>query len=124
MKFYCEMHGQNKTHDTGNCFVLNQRKKCAKSDTSWSETDKVSYKDLNAFVNTKVMATLNQAKKNQKKKKEKEVEINAFNKFCSFNIESSDKEGKLKKSTPTADDNNNSDASRLLSNDSNSDVST
>eukprot|EP00957_Ditylum_brightwellii_P012986 981276-Ditylum_brightwellii.AAC.1 len=52
-KFYCKMHRRNNTHNTDNCFELNQRKKRAKSDTSWSRKDKVSYKDLNAFVNAK-----------------------------------------------------------------------
>eukprot|EP00957_Ditylum_brightwellii_P129428 9873470-Ditylum_brightwellii.AAC.1 len=52
-KFYCEMHGQNKTHNTDNCFELSRCKKHAKSDTSWSGADKVTYKDLNAFVNAK-----------------------------------------------------------------------
>eukprot|EP00957_Ditylum_brightwellii_P201002 15322170-Ditylum_brightwellii.AAC.1 len=85
--------------------------------------DKVTYKDLNAFVNAKVTAALNQAKKSQKKKKEKEAEINAFNKFCSLNVKSSDKEGELKKSAPVADDNSDSGASRLLSNDNDSNVS-
>eukprot|EP00957_Ditylum_brightwellii_P022834 1722533-Ditylum_brightwellii.AAC.1 len=99
------MHGQNNTHDTDDCFELNQHKKCAKSDMSWSGKDKVSYKDLNVFVNTKILAALNKSKKKQKK--EKEVEINAFNKFCSLNVESSDedKEGKLKENAPTADSN-------------------
>eukprot|EP00957_Ditylum_brightwellii_P193243 14713852-Ditylum_brightwellii.AAC.1 len=117
------MHGQNKTHNTDNCFELNQCKKHTKSDTSKSGADKVSYKDLIAFANTKVTAALNQAKKNQTKKKEKEVKINAFNKFPSLNVESSNKEGKLKKSTPTANDDSNSNTSCLLSNDSNSNVS-
>eukprot|EP00957_Ditylum_brightwellii_P190703 14518126-Ditylum_brightwellii.AAC.1 len=83
------MHGQNNTHDTDNCFELNQRKKRAKSDTSRNGKDKVSYKDLNAFVNAK----------------------------------SSDEEGKLKESAPAADSNSKSEASRLLSDDSNSNVS-
>eukprot|EP00957_Ditylum_brightwellii_P163322 12435600-Ditylum_brightwellii.AAC.1 len=52
-KFYCEMHGQNPTHDTDDCFKLNRRKKRAKSGTSQSSKDKVSYRDLNAFVNAK-----------------------------------------------------------------------
>eukprot|EP00957_Ditylum_brightwellii_P061986 4704053-Ditylum_brightwellii.AAC.1 len=34
------MHGQNKTHNTDDCFELNRRKKRAKSDTSWSGADK------------------------------------------------------------------------------------
>eukprot|EP00957_Ditylum_brightwellii_P164811 12548194-Ditylum_brightwellii.AAC.1 len=64
------MHGRNKTHDTEDCFELNRRKKCAKSESSWNEKDKVTYKDLNAFVNVKVTAALNKAKKKQKKEKE------------------------------------------------------
>eukprot|EP00957_Ditylum_brightwellii_P047240 3588247-Ditylum_brightwellii.AAC.1 len=83
------MHGQNNTHNMDNFFELNQRKKHAKSDTSRSRKDKVSYKDLNTFVNAMVTATLNKTKKKQKK--EMEVEINAFNKLCSLNVESSDK---------------------------------
>eukprot|EP00957_Ditylum_brightwellii_P149474 11383163-Ditylum_brightwellii.AAC.1 len=83
---------------------------------------KVTYKDLNAFVNSKVTAALNKTKKNKKQKKE--VKINAFNKFCSLNIESSDKEGEHKENAPAANDGSDSDASRLISNDSNSDVST
>eukprot|EP00957_Ditylum_brightwellii_P071983 5470813-Ditylum_brightwellii.AAC.1 len=67
------------------------------------------------------MATLNKAKKKQKK--EKEVKINAFNKFCSLNVESSDEEGELKESAPAVHSNSKSEASRLLSNDTNSNVS-
>eukprot|EP00957_Ditylum_brightwellii_P077557 5893527-Ditylum_brightwellii.AAC.1 len=115
------MHRRNNTHDTDDCFELNQHKKCANSDTSRSGKDKVSYKDLNTFVNTKVTATLNKAKKN--KKKEKEVEINSFNKFRSLNVESSDKKGELKESALAVDDNSDSKASHLLSNESNSNVS-
>eukprot|EP00957_Ditylum_brightwellii_P209584 15362346-Ditylum_brightwellii.AAC.1 len=64
------MHGENNTHDTDNCFELNRHKKHTKSDMSQSRKDKLSYKDLNAFVNAKVMAALNKAKKKQKKEKE------------------------------------------------------
>eukprot|EP00957_Ditylum_brightwellii_P100686 7673300-Ditylum_brightwellii.AAC.1 len=52
-KFYCEMHGRNNTHDTDDYFELNQRKKRAKSSTSHHDKDKVSYRDLNAFINAK-----------------------------------------------------------------------
>eukprot|EP00957_Ditylum_brightwellii_P027959 2112413-Ditylum_brightwellii.AAC.1 len=62
------MHGPNKTHSTKNCFELKQRVKRAKADTSCGRVDKVTYKDLKAFVNAKVTANLNKAKKNQKKK--------------------------------------------------------
>eukprot|EP00957_Ditylum_brightwellii_P081664 6212275-Ditylum_brightwellii.AAC.1 len=87
-KFYCEMHGRYPTHDMDDCYKLNQRKKRMKSGTSQSGKDKMSYKDLNAFVNAKVTAALNKAKKKQKERKEREVKINAFNKFRSLNVES------------------------------------
>eukprot|EP00957_Ditylum_brightwellii_P179000 13634943-Ditylum_brightwellii.AAC.1 len=63
------MHGWNNTHDTDDCFELNRRKKRAKLETSRSGKEKVSYKDLNAFVNAKVTAPLNNAKKNRRKRK-------------------------------------------------------
>eukprot|EP00957_Ditylum_brightwellii_P174256 13266799-Ditylum_brightwellii.AAC.1 len=62
------MHGPNRTHNTKNCFELKRRAKRAKADTNHGGADKVTYKDLNAFVNDKVTTTLNKAKKNQKKK--------------------------------------------------------
>eukprot|EP00957_Ditylum_brightwellii_P200607 15293055-Ditylum_brightwellii.AAC.1 len=65
------MHGPNRTHSTKDSFDLKQRAKCAKANTSHDEADKVTYKDLNAFVNAKVTAALNKAKKNQKKKEAK-----------------------------------------------------
>eukprot|EP00957_Ditylum_brightwellii_P203033 15332938-Ditylum_brightwellii.AAC.1 len=39
-KFYCKMHGRSNTHNTDNFFELTQRKKRAKSATSWSGKDK------------------------------------------------------------------------------------
>eukprot|EP00957_Ditylum_brightwellii_P034684 2628997-Ditylum_brightwellii.AAC.1 len=68
VKFYSEMHGPNRTHKTKDCSELKQRAKRAKADASYGRADKVSYKDLNAFVNAKVTAALNKAQKNQKKK--------------------------------------------------------
>eukprot|EP00957_Ditylum_brightwellii_P056853 4310273-Ditylum_brightwellii.AAC.1 len=65
------MHGPNRTHNTKECFELKRRAKCAKADTTCGRADKVTYKDLNAFVNAKITATLNKAKKNQKKKEKK-----------------------------------------------------
>eukprot|EP00957_Ditylum_brightwellii_P003754 285309-Ditylum_brightwellii.AAC.1 len=65
------MHGRNRTHNTGDCFELKQRAKCAKANTGCVKADKETYKDLNAFVNAKVTAALNKAKKSQKKKEEK-----------------------------------------------------
>eukprot|EP00957_Ditylum_brightwellii_P153499 11682917-Ditylum_brightwellii.AAC.1 len=63
------MHRPNRTHNTKDYFELKRRAKRAKSDTTRGGADKVSYKDLDAFVNAKVTAALNKAK--NKKKKEK-----------------------------------------------------
>eukprot|EP00957_Ditylum_brightwellii_P065261 4950161-Ditylum_brightwellii.AAC.1 len=77
----------------------------------------MTYKDLNAFVNAKVTAALNKAKTNLKKqRKEKQVKLNAFNKFCTLNVESSDEEDKPSAHAPTNVNNNDSAASCLLSN--------
>eukprot|EP00957_Ditylum_brightwellii_P117643 8973461-Ditylum_brightwellii.AAC.1 len=86
------MHGRNRTHNTGDCFELKWRTKRAKANTSCDKADKVTYKDLNAFVNAKVTTSLNKAKKNQKKKEAKKVTINTFDKFCSLKIKSSNEE--------------------------------
>eukprot|EP00957_Ditylum_brightwellii_P103623 7894651-Ditylum_brightwellii.AAC.1 len=53
LKFYCKMHKDNRTHNTKDCYELNQRAKRAKSNLSHSEKGHVVYKDLNAFVNAK-----------------------------------------------------------------------
>eukprot|EP00957_Ditylum_brightwellii_P180920 13783733-Ditylum_brightwellii.AAC.1 len=71
VKFYCKMHRLNRTHNAKDCFELKQRTKRAKADANCGGADKVSYKDLNAFVNAKVTAVLKKAKKNQKKKEAK-----------------------------------------------------
>eukprot|EP00957_Ditylum_brightwellii_P032516 2463890-Ditylum_brightwellii.AAC.1 len=71
LKYYCKMHGPNRTHSTKDCFELKQRGKCVKADTNCGGAVKVTYKDLNTFVNAKVTVTLNKAKKNQKKKEKK-----------------------------------------------------
>eukprot|EP00957_Ditylum_brightwellii_P013307 1003984-Ditylum_brightwellii.AAC.1 len=57
-KFYCNMHGRNKTHDIEDCFELTQRAKHTKQGKTRTEANKVTYKDLNAFVTTKVTAAL------------------------------------------------------------------
>eukprot|EP00957_Ditylum_brightwellii_P063835 4843749-Ditylum_brightwellii.AAC.1 len=67
------MHGPNRTHDTKDCYELNQCKKRAKLNTSRNGEDKVTYKDLNAFVNAKVTATLKKAKSNTRKKVAKKL---------------------------------------------------
>eukprot|EP00957_Ditylum_brightwellii_P190017 14466075-Ditylum_brightwellii.AAC.1 len=41
-KFYCEMHGCNRIHDTEDCFELKQRAKRAKPNTNCAKADKVS----------------------------------------------------------------------------------
>eukprot|EP00957_Ditylum_brightwellii_P144442 11003111-Ditylum_brightwellii.AAC.1 len=71
VKYYCKMHGPNRTHNTKDCFKLKQHAKRVKAHTSCDEVGKVTYKDLNAFVNAKVTNALNKAKKNQKKKEAK-----------------------------------------------------
>eukprot|EP00957_Ditylum_brightwellii_P098491 7503322-Ditylum_brightwellii.AAC.1 len=62
-KFYCNMHGLNKTHGTEDCFDLKWHAKCTKTNTTQNEADKVTSKDLNAFVNAKVTVAFNKAKK-------------------------------------------------------------
>eukprot|EP00957_Ditylum_brightwellii_P148040 11272041-Ditylum_brightwellii.AAC.1 len=64
------MHRPNRTHNTKDCFELKHRTKRAKADTTRGGADKVSYKDLNAFVNATVTTAFNKAK-NQKKKEKK-----------------------------------------------------
>ena len=81
----------------------------------------MSYKDLNAFVNAKVTAALNKAKKKQKEKKD--LELNAFNKFRTLNVDSSDEEGELKESAAAPHSDSESEASRLLSDASDSEGS-
>eukprot|EP00957_Ditylum_brightwellii_P080447 6118919-Ditylum_brightwellii.AAC.1 len=49
LKFYCEMHGHNRTHSTKDCFELSQCTKCTKSNPNQFKKGKIAYKDLNAF---------------------------------------------------------------------------
>eukprot|EP00957_Ditylum_brightwellii_P157091 11955794-Ditylum_brightwellii.AAC.1 len=99
------MHGPNRTHNTKDCFESKQRAKHAEADANRGRADKVSYKDLNAFVNAKVTAALSKAKKNQKKKEAK----------------SSDEESNHKVNVLAAasNDDSDSDASCVPSKDSN-----
>eukprot|EP00957_Ditylum_brightwellii_P159205 12117421-Ditylum_brightwellii.AAC.2 len=120
-KIYCKMHGQKKTHNTEDCFELKQRAKRAKSSTNCDEADRMTYKDLNAFVNAKVTAALNKAK-NSKKREEKEVKIDAFDKFHSLYVESSNEKGELNEHAPSAAENTDRSASCLLSDSSDSNV--
>eukprot|EP00957_Ditylum_brightwellii_P208309 15356769-Ditylum_brightwellii.AAC.1 len=82
---------------------------------SRDKADKVTYKDLNVFVNAKVTAALNKAKKNQKKKEAKKVTINTFDKFCNLKVNSSNEESNPEVNTFAAifDNDSNSDASRV-----------
>eukprot|EP00957_Ditylum_brightwellii_P144784 11028138-Ditylum_brightwellii.AAC.1 len=62
------------THNTKDCHELNWRKKHTKINTNRNGSDKVTYKDLNAFVNAKVTATLKKAKSQNKKERSKKVD--------------------------------------------------
>eukprot|EP00957_Ditylum_brightwellii_P188171 14325303-Ditylum_brightwellii.AAC.1 len=55
-KFYCELHGRNMIHNTKDCYELKQRAKRAKANPNQAKKGKIAYKDLNAFVNSKVTA--------------------------------------------------------------------
>eukprot|EP00957_Ditylum_brightwellii_P029685 2243727-Ditylum_brightwellii.AAC.1 len=90
---------------------------------SRDEADKVTYKDLNTFINAKVSAALNKAKKNQKKKEAKKVTINAFDNFCNLKADSSDEESdhEVNALVAASDIDSNSNTSRVPSKDSNSD---
>eukprot|EP00957_Ditylum_brightwellii_P193627 14744519-Ditylum_brightwellii.AAC.1 len=67
--------------------------KRAKANPNQAEKGKIAYKDLNAFVNAKVTVALKKSQKERIEKKTKKVTINAFEKFCSLNVDSSS-EGK------------------------------
>eukprot|EP00957_Ditylum_brightwellii_P122282 9325041-Ditylum_brightwellii.AAC.1 len=86
------MHGRNRTHNTKDCFELTQRTKRVKANPNQFEKGKIAYKDLNAFVNTKVTAALKKAQKEKKEKKTKKVTINAFDKFRSLKVNNSSEE--------------------------------
>eukprot|EP00957_Ditylum_brightwellii_P000878 69819-Ditylum_brightwellii.AAC.1 len=117
-KFYCNMHGHNKTHDTKDCFELKRRAKRKKQGKTCTDVYKVTYKDLNVFVNAKVTVAVKKAKKNLKQqKKEKQVKLNAFDKFCTLNVESSDNKDKPSPRASIDVDNKGSSDSCLLSND-------
>eukprot|EP00957_Ditylum_brightwellii_P204533 15339683-Ditylum_brightwellii.AAC.1 len=118
------MHGPNRTHNTKDCFELNRRAKHTKANPSHVQTDKLAYKDLNAFVNAKVTKALKKARKKQKEKKAKKVTINAFDKFCSLKVNSSSKEEsdhEVNALAATSDDDSDSDDSHVPSEDSESD---
>eukprot|EP00957_Ditylum_brightwellii_P192278 14637037-Ditylum_brightwellii.AAC.1 len=70
-KFYCELHGRNMTHNTKDCYELKRHAKRAKVNPYQTKKGKIAYKDLNAFVNTKVMAALKKAQKERIEKKTK-----------------------------------------------------
>eukprot|EP00957_Ditylum_brightwellii_P025296 1914006-Ditylum_brightwellii.AAC.1 len=116
------MHGPNRIHNTKDCFELKQCAKRAKADTNHGGADKVTYKDLNPFVNAKVTATLDKAKKNWKKK-EKKVTINAFDDFRNLKVNDSSKEEsdhEVNALANTSDNDSDSGASRVDSNKSRS----
>ena len=95
-KFDCELHGRNHTHDTADCYELKRRAKKAKRD---NEDKKVSYKDLNAFVNAKVADAFKKAKSkanNRNAAKDKKKELNAFAKFRNLQVDESSDEEQVK----------------------------
>eukprot|EP00957_Ditylum_brightwellii_P115426 8803446-Ditylum_brightwellii.AAC.1 len=104
------MHGPNRTHNTKDCFELKQRAKRVKAETNCGRADKVTYKDLNAFVNAKVIAALNKAKKDQKQKGKK-MTINAFDNFHNLKVDdSSNEESDHEVNALAAASNNDSDS--------------
>eukprot|EP00957_Ditylum_brightwellii_P068198 5177031-Ditylum_brightwellii.AAC.1 len=67
--FYGALHGHKKTHNTKDCYKLKQPMKHAKQGKS-------------------LTAALKKAKKFFKKeKKDKQIELNAFDKFCMLNVD-------------------------------------
>eukprot|EP00957_Ditylum_brightwellii_P194867 14844729-Ditylum_brightwellii.AAC.1 len=115
LKFYSEMHGPNRTHNTKDCFELNRRAKHKKANPSHFKKGKVAYKNLNAFVNAKVTEALKIAKKEQKEKKAKKVTINTFDQFRSLKVVSSSKESnhKVNALATASNDDSDSDNSRV-----------
>eukprot|EP00957_Ditylum_brightwellii_P200959 15318248-Ditylum_brightwellii.AAC.1 len=100
---------------------MKRRAKCAKANP---EEGKIAYKDLNAFVHAKVTAALKKAQKECSKRKAKMVTINAFDKFCSLNVDSSSKEESdhvVKAFAKASNNNSDSNNSRAPSEDSDSD---
>eukprot|EP00957_Ditylum_brightwellii_P129374 9868971-Ditylum_brightwellii.AAC.1 len=117
------MHRPNRTHNMKDCFKLEQRAKCVKADADRSGMDKVSYQDLNTFVNAKVPTALNKAKKNQKKNEAKKVTVNAFDNFRNLKVDNSiDEESNHKVNALGAASNDDSDSntSHVSSKDSDS----
>eukprot|EP00957_Ditylum_brightwellii_P018289 1377597-Ditylum_brightwellii.AAC.1 len=100
---------------------MKRRAKRAKANP---EKGKTAYKDLNAFVNAKVTAALKKGQKERFEKKAKKVTINAFDKFCSLNVDNSSEEEsdhEVKALADASDNDSDSDNSRAPSEDSESD---
>eukprot|EP00957_Ditylum_brightwellii_P046248 3508977-Ditylum_brightwellii.AAC.1 len=112
-KFYCDLHGRNKTCNTEDYYELKGHTKHTKQGKERKIRDKVTYKDLNVFVNAKVTTAFKKAKKNLKKeKKDKLVELKTFNKFCMLTVNKiSDNEDKQDAHVSIdVDDDSNSDS--------------
>ena len=111
---YCELHGENPSHSTSECFELNRRKKRAKELTNPQLSEKqrtVLYKDLNAFINAKVERAFKKKAKAKKEKKAKEIALKAFENFQNLEVKDSDDEDKKPAATKHASDKNDSDSS-------------
>eukprot|EP00957_Ditylum_brightwellii_P120052 9161004-Ditylum_brightwellii.AAC.1 len=94
------------THNTNDCFELNQHKKGSKTNPNRNGLDKVTYKDLNDFVNAKVTASLKKAQSQNKKKEAKMVTISSFNKFCNLKVDSINEESNPEVNALAATDDN------------------
>eukprot|EP00957_Ditylum_brightwellii_P144052 10976390-Ditylum_brightwellii.AAC.1 len=70
-KFYCQLHGRNMTHHMKDCFEMKQHAKRTKANMNQAKKGKIAYKDLSAFVNAKVTASLKKAQKERIEKKPK-----------------------------------------------------
>eukprot|EP00957_Ditylum_brightwellii_P180371 13740310-Ditylum_brightwellii.AAC.1 len=106
------------------CNEMKRRAKHVKANQNQAEKGKIAYKDLNAFVNTKVTEALKKAQKERIKKKAKEVTVNTFDKFCSLNVDSSSEEEsdhKVKALAKASNNGSDSDNSRAPSEESKSD---
>ena len=87
--FYCALHGDNPNHDTDDCNAIKSLKRRKPDRDKYEYKKKSSYsskKDLNAFITAKV----NEALRNQKKDKKKE--LNTFEQFRDVTLSDSDDE--------------------------------
>ena len=111
---YCQLHGENPTHGTAECFELNRRKKRAKEFATVQrhereEKTRIPYKELNAFINAKVDQALQKRSKAKKAKKASnpDIAINAFEHFRDLEVVNSDEEDRKPEAVKHDSDNDN-----------------